>query len=105
MVRAPRAKASLPEDIREHLEYPNPKSFSGVEWRDFAELRERVAKLEQHRDGKDHSDTNREQLTRAIIVAAITVVLTLVGKWAFDTLLNKPAAPQPAVEQKTKDMP
>ena len=64
-------KAALPADVREHLEYPEPKQFSGVEWRDFADLRERVARLEQHRDGSDRAASGRTIWWAAIVGAAI----------------------------------
>lgn len=98
-------KASLPAGVQEHVVYQDPRQFSGVDWRDVAELRDRVSKLEEHRDGKDQSAHGRSQLSQAILVAVITVLLTLLGQWIFEHWLEQPDASQPAVQQETPKAP
>lgn len=94
MVDADPPKIGIPADVREHVEYPRPREFSGVEWRDFAELRDRVGKLEGRNDRNDRESSKRSEWIKIVVAAVLGGLITLAIPYLQSVLAGSPTSQQ-----------
>lgn len=105
MAKAVRARPLLPADLQEHVVYAEPREFDGVDWRDLAELRERLAKLEQRNSGNDASAATRSNIWAAVVGGIVGALISALSTAAVSSVLERPQNPPPLGQPQIQQTP
>lgn len=107
MVKTPsKANPRLPEGVLEHVSYPEPREFDGVNWRDLSDIRERLTVLETHHRAAEGASGVSANWKIAIVSAVAGAVIASLATWGLARLdQEKGEASQPPSEQTAGDKP